>query len=207
MSGTDKFSSAEDEAPVIPEKSRTPSLEAHQDVVSTIDPEFMREISTIMEESSGYSQSSRSHLSQPMSMETTTQSRQSNPLSVSSRSNSTVILPSPFPNHNRNVSESNSVFGPTRLNSALGPWRDSLWSTTATPTGLMPPSSAYASPRQSRRSLSLSARVSQAQLSGSWYQDQLPRGSGRLQERSFILPPLPTPGFGNSTADDSSKNQ
>ena len=187
--------------------------EMTQEEASYIDPGFMRDISTIMEESSVFSDTrrSQSHQSQSMSYQSMSYmepapGRQSTILSASVKSNSTIVLPAPLPNHSLHSSESGSIFAPTRINSLVGPWRDSLWSTTATPTGVVAPPSAYASQRQSRRSLSMSARLAEARDSTNWFDETSPRSSGRLQ-RSMILPPLPTPGFGSSLVDQNTKEQ
>lgn len=182
-----------------PEKYGIPEAEEFEEEASAIDPGFMRELSTIMEAST---ERSFSHRSQALSFSESAYSRQSNPLSGSTKSDSTIILPAPFPNHSRHVSDTGSMFGPSRVNSAVGPWRDSIWSTTATPTAVYPPSSAYASQRQSRRSQSLSAHVARVRDANSWAEDPSPHSS-RRPPGSALLPPLPTPDLGKATSNQS----
>ncbi|MCJ1332375.1 hypothetical protein MMC10_009067 [Thelotrema lepadinum] len=206
---TEKTREIEDEQMPISEKTELPQLEQHQEEASFIDPGFMRDVSTIMEEPSLLADSRRSSArqSQIMSRKESTSSRQSNVLSASIKSDSTIILPAPSAIHSRHSSEAGSMFAPTRLNSAVGPWRDSIWSTAATPTGIGPPLSAYASQRQSRRSFSLSARAAQARDSNNWIDDVSPRSSGGRPLASFILPPLPTPGFRRDSENRNSNPQ
>ena len=179
------------------EKAEDSMHGSYLDEVSIIDPGFMRELSTIMEASTERSLSRHSQASRILSFTDSAYSRQSNLQSTSTKSDSTIILPGPFPSHSRHSSESGTMFGPTRLNSATGPWRDSIWSTTATPTSVLPPSSAYASQRHSRWSQSLSTRLAQARDSFYWTDDQSPRSSKPIPG-SALLPPLPTPGLGKS---------
>ena len=205
---TEETLEVEGEQTIFSEKSELPRLEQRREEPSFIDPGFMRDISTIMEEPSLLSRSSQSSTrqSQTTSRIGSAYSQRSNVLSTSVKSDSTIILPAHSSNHNRHFSETGSMFAPTRLNSAVGPWRDSIWSTTATPTGIGPPPSAYASQRQSRRSLSLSARAAQVRDSNSWIDDMSPRSSGR-PPASFILPPLPTPGFARDSENRNSNNR
>ena len=204
---TEKTPEVGGEQTTFSEKFKLPQLEHRQEEPSFIDPGFMRDISTIMEEPSLLSRSqSSAHQSQTTSRIGSAYSQRSNVLSTSVKSDSTIILPAPSSNHTRHSSEAGSMFAPTRLNSAVGPWRDSIWSTTATPTGIGPPSSAYASQRHSRRSFSLSARAAQARDSNSWIEDMSPRSSGRPLA-SFILPPLPTPGFARDGENRNSNRQ
>lgn len=211
---TEKTKGLEAVHEAVSEKSISPQMGEQEDDAPLIDPGFMREISLFMDKSPSHPGHQKSpnrsvyqHSHQPsgtLSMAGSTYSRNSNGLPASSRSNSTIILPGSFTTHSRNASEGDSMFAPTRLNSAVGPWRDSLWSTTATPTGMLPPSSAFASQRQSRRSLSLSARAAMARDTGSWTEDVSRRSSG-LFPQSMILPPLPTSGVGRSSLDQSSR--
>jgi hypothetical protein len=151
----------------------------------SIDPSFMGTISAILDPSQVPTHSRTvSHTGSLSS------SRYSDIRAGSIKSDSTIILPQVFGHSSRQSSNQNSMFAPTRFNSAIGPWRDSVWSAgaAATPTSVMPPSSASSSyfPNH-RQSRSLSyANSASMRNTGVWSQNFALQGD---PNRKSPLPP------------------